>query len=237
MQLKDCTWRDVEAYLKTDYRIVLVLGATEEHADLSVCTDMLIPYAIAQRACELERVLLAPPVPFGISHWSLAYPGTISLKTTTMIALVADIADSLLRQGFRFLTVLNGHGFNRAVAPALGEVAGRYENAVVFFYQWYELPSIKMLCQSKDLVAAHANWVEAAPYTRRSGPRVIPVRIDPMPELLQSPESIRCQLGDGNGPGVLEISTAEYAELEDSLVSDFRFLLRNAYERMRGPAI
>src|SRR5206468_12446239 len=101
MLLEDCSWESVEQRLVRDRRIVLVLGATEQHSDLSVAADTRIPYVIARRACELEDALLAPPLPFGISAWSMAYPGTISLRTSTLAAVVEDIVRSLATAGFR----------------------------------------------------------------------------------------------------------------------------------------
>src|SRR5215475_12795388 len=115
MLLEDCSWTDVRDYLEGDDRVTIVLGACEQHSDLSLATDTRIPYEIARQACASERVLLAPPLPFGISTWSLAYPGTISLRTSTLVAVVEDIVRSLAGSGFRRFFVLNGHGFNRAV--------------------------------------------------------------------------------------------------------------------------
>ena len=47
MQLADLNWMDVERYLEQDDRIILITGATEQHAYLSLLTDIRIPQAIA----------------------------------------------------------------------------------------------------------------------------------------------------------------------------------------------
>ena len=106
MLLYKLSWKNVKEYLKTDKRVVLVLGATEEHSDLSLCTDTLIPFEIAKKACQKENVILLPPINYGISTWSLEYPGTITLKTSTYVHLIEDIFDSLIYSGFRKFFVL-----------------------------------------------------------------------------------------------------------------------------------
>ena len=61
MLFEKMCWMDVEDYLKTDDRIVLVTGSCEQHGYLSLATDTLEPYEIARKACENEKVPVAPP--------------------------------------------------------------------------------------------------------------------------------------------------------------------------------
>ena len=106
MLFSDRNWMLVEEYLKSDDRVILVLGATEQHAYLSLLTDSKIPLAMAEAAAEKTGVLIAPPLHFGCSPFFLAYPGTINLRSTTLMAVVEDIVRSLYGSGFRrFLLV------------------------------------------------------------------------------------------------------------------------------------
>ena len=45
MRLEDLNWMDVEKYLATDDRLMLVLGSCEQHASLSLLTDLDKPTA------------------------------------------------------------------------------------------------------------------------------------------------------------------------------------------------
>ena len=47
MRSEDLNWMDVENYLKTDDRLMLVTGACEQHGYLSLLTDVKIPMALA----------------------------------------------------------------------------------------------------------------------------------------------------------------------------------------------
>jgi creatinine amidohydrolase len=233
MLLESLNWHDVEEYLKRDQRVVIVLGATEEHADLSLCTDTIIPFQIAQKACEMEQVVLAPAVPYGISTWSLAYPGTVTLKTATMIKLVEDIIESLIYSGFRKFFILNGHGFNRAVAPVTGEVISKVDGAEAIFIQWYEMRSMKELAHKLGRRPDHANWAENFRFTNvkqkqrellESRARAQPA----MPNLLKDIKTIRKELGQGHGSDILEIDQLLMDELFEDLVNDFAQILRES---------
>ena len=118
MRLEELNWMDVEGYLKRD-RIMLVLGACEQHGYLSLLTDVLIPMALADVASQRTGVVVAPPLNFGVSPYFLTYPGTISLRLSTFLDTVEDIVRSLYGQGFRRFMILNGHGGND---PARGRL-------------------------------------------------------------------------------------------------------------------
>ena len=47
MRFEDLNWMDVQSYLEQDDRVMIVLGATEQHAYLSLLTDIKIPLAMA----------------------------------------------------------------------------------------------------------------------------------------------------------------------------------------------
>ena len=65
MRVEDLNWMGVESYLAADDRLILVLGATEQHGYLSLLTDIKIPLALADAASQSTGVLVAPPLNFG----------------------------------------------------------------------------------------------------------------------------------------------------------------------------
>ena len=52
MQFEERNWMQVEEYLKNDDRVILVLGACEQHGYLSLMTDVKIPMALAEAASQ-----------------------------------------------------------------------------------------------------------------------------------------------------------------------------------------
>src|SRR3954469_14315536 len=121
----------LEAYLGVDDRIVLPVGSTEQHAYLSLETDNILAERASVEAAEPLGVPVLPAVPYGVNGFT-AYPGSPTLREPTLVALLSDVAGSLLGQGFARILVVNGHGGNTALGR---EWAQSREGAVV----WHEL--------------------------------------------------------------------------------------------------
>ena len=165
MRSEELNWFDVENYLQQDDRLILVLGACEQHAYLSLLTDVRIPLALADSASEKTGVLVAPPVNFGASPYFLAYPGTLSLRVSTLLELVEDLVRSAYGQGFRRILVLNGHGGNDPARLRLYELAGELPGLRLAWYAWWTSHSVEEVARRFELKPAHANWLEAFPFT------------------------------------------------------------------------
>ena len=67
MRFEDLNWMEMESYLHHDDRVILVTGACEQHAFLSLLTDIKIPLAIADAVSKKKGVVVAPPLNFGCS--------------------------------------------------------------------------------------------------------------------------------------------------------------------------
>src|SRR5688572_29170987 len=80
---------------------VLPWGATEAHNyHLPHGTDVIEATVIAERAAALAheagaRVVVLPTIPYGNNAQQLDQVATISLRTTTALAILADVARSL----------------------------------------------------------------------------------------------------------------------------------------------
>jgi creatinine amidohydrolase len=91
MLLALATWPEVEAYLQRSQGILVPLGSTEQHGPIGLIgTDAICAEAIAQGAGERADALVGPTLSLGANHFNLAFPGTISLRATTLMALVSD---------------------------------------------------------------------------------------------------------------------------------------------------
>ncbi|MEW5868706.1 MAG: creatininase family protein [Chloroflexota bacterium] len=166
MRIEELNWFDVEEYLKSDDRLMLVLGSCEQHGYLSLLTDVKVPLALADAASQQTGVLVAPPLNFGCSPYFLAYPGTLSLRASTLLDLVEDLVRSAQRQGFRRLLVLNGHGGNDAARARLFEVATDLPDLQLRWYAWWQAHSVAATAQRHGLKPTHASWLEAFAFTQ-----------------------------------------------------------------------
>ena len=166
MRFEELNWFDIESYLEGEDRLMLVLGACEQHGYLSLLTDVKIPQALADAASQQTGVLVAPPLNFGSSPYFLAYPGTLSLRLTTLLDLVEDLVRSAYGQGFRRILVLNGHGGNDGARGRLFELASQLPDLRLAWYAWWQSHSVEAVAQANDLKPTHASWLEAFPFTR-----------------------------------------------------------------------
>ena len=99
------TWEEIRDAAASACPIVVPVGSTEQHGrHLPVCTDWVLPTEVARRANEARPVVVGPTVPFGYrsrpgSGGGQHFPGTVSLRATTFMALVEDVLSELVRRG------------------------------------------------------------------------------------------------------------------------------------------
>ncbi len=101
---------------------VLPVGSFEQHGShLPLATDTLIAALIARRIAADYDLFLLPPVTVGCSHEHADFPGSVSISSTTLHAIVDDIRLSLTWQGVEKLAIVNGHGGNYVLANIVQE--------------------------------------------------------------------------------------------------------------------
>jgi creatinine amidohydrolase len=227
MRLEDLNWSDVEEYLKQDDRLMIVLGACEQHGYLSLLTDVKIPLALADSASKASGVLVAPPLNFGSSPYFMAYPGTISLRVNTLLDVVEDIVRSVYRHGFRRILVLNGHGGNDAARVRLFELASELSSLHLAWYAWWQAHSVQVVAQKYELKPAHANWLEAFSFTQVGG---FPDedKIPPKIPGLMGAEKARQVYGDGSFGGPYLARPEVMDEIFQACLDDVLALLQFA---------
>lgn len=158
MQLHLSTWPEIEAYLARSRAIVIPIGSTEQHGPNGlVGTDALCPEFIARLAGEEAGILVGPTFNVGQAQHHMAFPGTITLRPSTMIAAMCDWGQSLARHGFERIYWLNGHGGN---IPTISAAFSEMYHGVSFdraranhspmrciLRNWWELAGVGEVCR------------------------------------------------------------------------------------------
>jgi creatinine amidohydrolase len=218
-------WMNIEDYLRSDDRVMLVLGACEQHGYLSLLTDVNIPMAMADEAAKQSGVLVAPPLNFGCAPFFLDYPGTISLRLHTYLDLVEDILRSLYGAGFRRVLILNGHGGNIPVKVHLVELLNELSDLQLRWYEWWTTSSVDQIANKYNLVADHANWLEAFDFNIVAE---LPAESKPLPvpnaDMLGKAAS-RAAFGDGAFGGAYQVDPAIMDEMFAACLADVLALL------------
>jgi creatinine amidohydrolase len=204
---------------------MLVLGACEQHGYLSLLTDVKIPLALADAASQATGVLVAPALNFGCSPYFQAYPGTLSLRSSTLLDLVEDLIQSAYQQGFRKFLILNGHGGNDAARIRLYELANLLPGIHIAWYAWWLAQSVEEVARQNQLKPAHANWLEAFSFTRVAD---LPQgeKFPPRIPGLMGAEKARQIYGDGSFGGPYQASEMIMQKIFQAALDDVLQLIK-----------
>jgi creatinine amidohydrolase len=140
--MADLTVVDVKAYLETKDTVLIPMASMEQHGPhLPLYTDTITAVEVSSRVAEHIGVLHTPPIWMGYSPQHMHEPGqgrgTITLRSSTLLNVMYDVARSLIHHGFNRLIFINGHGSNiKVVDPILRKL--RYETgALISFVKPY----------------------------------------------------------------------------------------------------
>ncbi|MGH9679584.1 MAG: creatininase family protein [Candidatus Acidiferrales bacterium] len=117
-------WKQVDALPRESTLLVLPTAAIEQHGHhLPLATDTLINnfllgHALQKLPVELP-VFALPPVHYGKSNEHIGFPGTLSMKSSTFMAVLRDLGESLTKAGFKKLVLYNTHGGNSSLVDVM----------------------------------------------------------------------------------------------------------------------
>lgn len=114
------TWKEIEEAFAKDPVVLIPMGSTEQQGVHTLTGDYLAAEAIAKRTAEASGAYYIPVIPFGCSEYFRCFPGTISLRPSTVEAVITDVVQSLTEHGVTKLFFINGHAGN---TPTIEDVA------------------------------------------------------------------------------------------------------------------
>lgn len=173
LKIEELTSPEIEQLLSEGWtNIIVPLGSTEQHGPgLPLGVDSRHGEETALRAAKkLGKTLVAPAVTFGYSPEHISFPGTISIREETLLLLLEDIAENLVRSGFTFVYFWFGHGGDWAVARTiLPDLRNRWPDCLVTYTgdigqyvteTWDKKPLEEGI--SLDVSGSHAGEFEAS---------------------------------------------------------------------------
>jgi creatinine amidohydrolase len=144
---------------------VLPWGATEAHnRHLPYGTDVIEATQLAERAAELAdsrgvRVVVLPTIPFGNNEQQLDQACAISFRTATALAILGDVARSIVRQRIDRLVILNAHGGNQ-FQPLVRDVQSEHGLLIVVANFYEMVPDVRRAVFEAD--GDHADEMETS---------------------------------------------------------------------------
>jgi creatinine amidohydrolase len=172
-EFSELTSGEADALLRGDRVPVLLLpvGTVEPHGPHApLGTDNLLAGAICTRTARaLERdptvrVLVLPPVTYGVTRYARAFRGAISVDAPALIAYVAGVCRSLIDAGFTQIVIVNCH-FEPEHVAALREacrVADVETEGVVWLFDLTRRVNASRLTEEFRRGSCHAGRYETS---------------------------------------------------------------------------
>ena len=139
MYLGKMTTAQAKEAFKNDPIIVIPVGSTEQHGTQSALgTDYMVPSYLADHIEDVDNVIVAPTVPYGVCPSHLSFEGSINIGYEGLYLVLHGIMDSLMQHGVRRFVVLNGHGGN---TPSIDRAALEvyHKGGVCASVDWWSL--------------------------------------------------------------------------------------------------
>jgi len=145
--MQEMTWQDFNA--KRDGAIaILPVGSTEQHGPmLPLSVDAIISTGLAEMIAKKVDGIVAPCVCYGyksapLSGGGPAFPGTIDMNGVTLMNLIQDILEELIRDGIKKIFIMNGHFENEAfILEAMDLVSRNHEDVTMIESSWWDVMS------------------------------------------------------------------------------------------------
>ncbi len=119
------TWPGVNEAIARQPVVVLPTASTEQHGrHLPLDVDLFLTESIVLEAARRSggRILVLPPIPYGLNLHHIDFPGTIHIEPEVFIAFCLNVTKSVAYHGFEKILVINGHGSNQ---PLIDIIARR----------------------------------------------------------------------------------------------------------------
>ena len=168
MRFAEMTAPEIRGASRQTTLVVAPIAACEQHSrHLPVFTDSLLVGAVADGVEKNapDRVLLLPVLWLGASDHHLPFGGTLTASLPTYGLMLIDLIAPLLRDGFRRVLLLNGHGGNiDPLRVALRRLDAEFPDAVLTGAAYWELaePELAALCRGPRKTVGHACEIETS---------------------------------------------------------------------------
>lgn len=169
------TWVEMNEAIAMQKMILLPTGSTEQHGrHLPLDTDVFLAESVCLEVGKRipERVLVMPPISYGLNLHHIDFPGTIHIEPEVFIAFCLNITKSLAYHGFQKILLVNGHGSNTPLIDIIARKTLLETNALCAAVNYISL-GVEAFQQVKETeTLAHADELETSLYLYLAPERV-----------------------------------------------------------------
>jgi creatinine amidohydrolase len=169
------TWAEMNDAIAAQKLVILPTGSTEQHGrhlpldvDVFLCESVCLE--VGRRAA--DRVLVLPPISYGLNLHHIDFPGTIHIEPETFIAFCLNITKSVAYHGFPKILIVNGHGSNTPLIDLVARKTVLATQSLCFATGYFQflLEAYQKIRETK--VMAHADEFETSLYLHLAPERV-----------------------------------------------------------------
>jgi creatinine amidohydrolase len=169
------TWPEMNDAIAQQKVVILPTGSTEQHGhhlplDVDVFLAESVCLEVGRRAP--DRVLVLPPISYGLNFHHIDFPGTIHIEPEVFIAFCLNITKSVAYHGFQKILIVNGHGSNTPLIDLIARrtVLETKSLCAAVNYIPLALPAFEQVRDTA--VVAHADEFETSLYLFLASDRV-----------------------------------------------------------------
>ncbi len=169
------TWEEMNAAIAAKKVVILPTGSIEQHGPhLPLDVDVFLAESVCLEAGRraADRVLVLPPVPFGLNRHHIDFPGTIHIEPEVFIAFCLNVTKSVAYHGFEKILIINGHGSNTPLVDLVARKTVLETHSLCIAANYYTL-GVEAFQQVRETpVMAHADEFETSLYLHLAPERV-----------------------------------------------------------------
>lgn len=169
------TWEEINDAITMQQLVILPTASTEQHGrhlpldvDLFLCESVCLE--VGRRVP--DKVLVLPPISYGLNLHHIDFPGTIHIEPETFIAFCLNITKSLAYHGFEKILLVNGHGSNQPLIDLIARKTVLATESLCFATGYFQFLMKKFHQIRESDVIAHADEFETSLYLHLAPERV-----------------------------------------------------------------
>jgi creatinine amidohydrolase len=169
------TWPEVNDAVEREKVVLLPTGSTEQHGPhLPLDTDVFLAESVCLEVGRRvsDRVLVLPPISYGLNLHHIDFPGTIHIEPETFVAFGLDITKSVAYHGFTKIMLVNGHGSNASLIDLVARKTVLQTKSLCAAVTYLSLARDAFEAVRETEVIAHADEMETSLYLYLAGERV-----------------------------------------------------------------
>jgi creatinine amidohydrolase len=169
------TWPEMNEAIAMQKVVILPTGSTEQHGPhLPLDVDAFLAESVCLEAGRRapDRVLVLPPISFGLNRHHLDFPGTIHVEPEAFISFCLSITKSVAYHGFEKILIVNGHGSNAPLVDLVARKTVLETRSLCAAVNYFSL-GVEAFNRVKETpVMAHADEFETSLYLHLAPERV-----------------------------------------------------------------